>query len=137
MKLDGNQKSLLAKEIELLSEKILNSEDFFTANFYFSAAYGIFDKILKMDYNKMILLTEETLQMAYLRTSALVQDEQLQKMIGLERIMETMKNIGKRIGELGDEFKKGTDYTNTLADITELAYLLTGPGIYQKNMDLI
>lgn len=137
MNIDDKQKIFLVKELENLSKKIENSDNFFTANFYFSAVYGAFDKIIGTNYDKMILFAEETLQMAYLRTSSLVQDEGLQKLIGNENISETMKKIGSKTKELATQIHKDSNITNILADILELAYMLTGPGVYLKNMEMI
>jgi hypothetical protein len=137
MKISDIEKRHLVEELEYLSKKIEESRDFPVANFYFSAAYGAFDKILKSDYSRSILFTEEILQMAYLRTTSLLQDANLQKVIGQERMMRIMMQIAKDIRDLAVNIMKGSDTIEKLSEIVELAYTLTGPGIYLRDMGKI
>ena len=137
MNIDIKRKKSLVEELELLSNKIEETNDFFAANFYFSAAYRAFDKILRTDYDKSILFSEEILQMAYLRTTSLVQDNNLQKVIGQEMIMKTMKEIAHKTKELALNIQNGLDGMEALSEIIELAYTLTGPGKYLKDMGKI
>ena len=137
MNIDNKRKKSLVEELVLLSNKIEEADDFFAASFYFSAAYGAFDKILRTDYDKSILFSEEILQMAYLRTTSLVQDKNLQNVIGQEIIMKTMKEIAHKTKELAHNIQNGSDGMEALSEIVEMAYALTGPGKYLKDMGKI
>ncbi|MGC8585714.1 MAG: hypothetical protein ACP5L4_06360 [Thermoplasmata archaeon] len=132
MKMDEIIKKYIIDELRFISNMMKESDDLLDSIFYFSAAYGVFDKVMRQNYSEYLLFTEEVLQLSYIQLSNFSQDIKLQSIIKDIDIKATLKEIASNLNEIAIAIENDRDYIDNLIKIKALAYQFTAPGIYLK-----
>ena len=119
----------IAEEIKIAVDMMKESRDAFGKLFYFSAIYGVLQRIYNVEYNEDLvfahLIINATHQGFLQRLAAIKQgdsavmisDEQFDKLTDLSE-------------ELGEKFQNNEDIVDTLKKIVVLLYTTQGNGYY-------
>jgi len=136
MKLSQEQKKRLSEELQFISKNINdNLDNNNLVAFYFSAAYGAFDRIMRENYDDDILFAEEVLRIGYINMieEAGGPDSPTIAKYGKEIISKVASNLNI----IAEAIRKGDDIYSYLRNISVLSYALTGPGTYLLERGLL
>jgi len=136
MKLSQEQKKRLSEELQFISKNINdNLDNKNLVAFYFSAAYGAFDRIMRENYDDDILFAEEVLRIGYINMieEAEGPDSPTIAKYGKEIISKVASNLNI----IAEAIRKGDDIYSYLRNISVLSYALTGPGTYLLERGLL
>ena len=136
MKLSKEQKERLSEELQFISKNInnnLDKEDLVV--FYFSAAYGVFDRIMRENYDDDLLFAEEVMRMAYLNMTEGAEGLYSPPIDKYSK--EVISKIASNLNSMAEAIRKGYDIYSYVRNISILSFALTGPGIYLLERGLL
>lgn len=137
MKISNNSRKLLVDEIEYIVEQMKNAEDINKLLYFFSAIYGIIQRVYNIEYNEDLVFahfvlrsTHEQFLMRYKAikqqrdTAVLIHQEQFEKLIKLSE-------------EFGKKIKEQKRIDSILKHFTILITSTTGNGYYLMQKGLL
>ncbi len=127
--LNCDLKDLLVKELENVVMRMRETPDPSRKLFFFSAAYGVTDRVVRIQYDSELLAITHVLSTVYnqfmARGSAIGQGE---RVVPIEP--EMMVKLADLTEQLAEHIKKETSPYDTLQRFIELSFRTTGPGYY-------
>lgn len=130
MKINDTYRKMLVDEINFVVKKMEETQDGTNILYYFSAVFGIFHRILNMDYSNDLIYAHFVLRSTHevfqqrlkaiqqgVDRTVLISDQQFEKLIALSR-------------ELLDKIQKKSSIDETLKKFIVLSYSTTGNGYY-------
>jgi len=136
MKLSQEQKKRLSEELQFISKNINdNLDNTNLVAFYFSAAYGAFDRIMRVNYDDDILFAEEVLRIGYIN---IIEEAEGPNSPTIAKYgKEIISKVASNLNIIAEAIRKGDDIYSYLRNISVLSYALTGPGIYLLERGLL
>ena len=132
MNISKENRDRIVKEFQEVAKLIENKEDPFLKMYYFSATFGIVQRVFNFEYDSYLLLIYLVLQAAYERINGRLNTIAS----GMERAIEIPPIIFDKlpllINALADEIdvNNETGINNKLEEIAKISYLSTGNGYY-------
>jgi hypothetical protein len=121
----------LIGELRLISERMKKEQDISKKLYYYSAAYGSTNRILRIEFDTELLLADLVLNTAY----GLVQSR-LQAVMAGDRVVplkqESIDELADCVAELADSFEDRKDCCHILQRIASIAFQTTGAGYYMS-----
>jgi len=130
MQLSEANKKIISDEFRVIVRLINEEEDALRRVYYFSAAYGVVQRVINSEFNNELTLMHSVLHNTYLAL-----DSRLKSIIsGGERVIELPSNalsvLSSALNELCDVISKDQDIYEPLAKIAAISYVTTGNGYY-------
>ena len=128
----------IIKEFELVSKKIKEENNPELKIYFYSAAPGILNRVINLEYNQDLLFISYVLRNTYetikqgippvLRGGSVVP---------LPDANMLLDRLADEINKLAGAISSGKDYNKILARIVEISYTVTGNGAYLHNKKII
>lgn len=121
----------LTSELRLVSERMKKEQEVSKKLFYYSAAYGCTNRILRLEFDSELLLADLVLNTTY----SLVQSR-IHALSSGDRVVplkqDSIDELAEYVAELADSFENKKDCCPTLRKIAQLAFQTTGAGYYMS-----
>jgi len=136
MKLPGELKVELERELRFVSDKIISEKDPRRKLFFYSAAYGITRRIMNLHYDPQLAFMDLVLEVTYNtinnRVNRIVKNDNT-----IPLIDDLFEKLAGAVKDLADCVKNDEDPYKVLETIVSLAYTTTGNGYYLFTKGLI
>jgi hypothetical protein len=124
-----NSKGVLIEELLNISKNMKSTPDFHKKMFHYSAAYGICDRTLRLNYDRELLMVAMVLQHSYnmiiARGQALGHDE-----LTIPLNPDDINHLADLVEKLAIAIRNDVATQQILERINEIAYKTTGAGYY-------
>ena len=129
MELSKANKELLINEIQVIREKMQQGKDVREKAFFYSAVYGVLERIYNIEYNP---------QLQFMHVVTNVSHNQIVMRMNQISSGDTavpfpdnfFEDLDKLLGKMEDKIARNEDTYTILEKISNLAYLLVGNGYY-------
>ncbi len=136
MKINYPFKDEIVKEIDFVRKRMLNNREIEKKIFYYSGIYGIFRRILNLDYNPHLQFAEFMMNTTY---------QQLRQRYDIIKSGDTLIPLTTEIfdviianlEEIGHKIEQEEDIFEELQKIVNITYLTTGNGYYLRDKGII
>ncbi len=126
-----NLKSMLVEELSSIAKAMKEEPDLSKKMFLFSATYGMVDRVMRLAYDRELLMVSLILNHAYNSFLA-----RLTSFAQGDRAVPLTNKAFNRLADLMDELavkmKNGEATSHVLEELNELSFLTTGAGHYMK-----
>jgi hypothetical protein len=137
MNISEESRNMIVKEIDYIASKMQKAATPEEKLYYFSATYGLINRVVNFEYDDELIFLHFVLQQAYMALQ--------QRLVALTKggdsiIPLTEKHFDKLLKttkELGKKIKQGEEITGTLKEFVILAYTTTGNGYYLLGKGII
>lgn len=138
MKIKKEYKVKIAQEFKNASKYMLQADTPQKKLYFFSATYGILNRILNLEYDTELLFIDFILHRCYDAINSIVVPYMRGEIkIPMPDLIILLDKIAEKINALGDAIEKDGDYIKILMEIVELSYTTTGNGAYLYYKGLI
>ena len=129
MQLEKIYKDELIKELRFIAKKINEEPNLEKKIFFFSATYGVTSRIMKMSFQRELLLSDfiftQTHQLMAERFNQIKKGETV---IPMEE--HVFKKIAIKIAQMADRIEKNEPFYDIIELILTIGFSLNGPGHY-------
>ncbi len=131
MKLSSGMREELVKEIRFAVDGMRKSPKFADKMYYFSAVYGMIDRVYNFEYDPELVFIYQVIQQTFALINAKLSLSG-QRDLGLGTGVPTnlFDRLCSCIEELATRIEKNQKTYATLQDIANIAYSTTGNGFY-------
>lgn len=132
MEIDTKFRDMLVDELSSIAKAMRAEPDPSKKLFLFSAAFGMTNRVMRMEYDQELLLMDLVLNHTYnsfmTRMQSLAHGETVVPLT--EQMMDSLSDM---TGELANNLSKGKSPYPTLLRMNEIAFLTTGAGHYMRS----
>jgi hypothetical protein len=137
MEIDEPFKNMLVEEFRLVASKIRDESDIRRKNFFFSAAYGVVQRIINIDFDPELVVIHNVLNSTFtmlnnLQTSI---DSGTEKVIQIPLLL--FDDLADLLDELAGAIQESQNTYEIIQKIAVLSYMLTGNGYYLYKKGII
>lgn len=129
-------RGMLVEELEGVAERMRHEPDPSKKMFLFSATFGMVDRVMRLQYDRELLLAHMVLNHTYGsfmgRLNALAHGD-----VVVPLTQHHFDRLTELTEELAKEIKSGAPLHTTLEKFNELAFLTTGAGHYMRMKEQI
>ena len=121
----------LTGELRLVSERMKKEQDIPKKLFYYSAAFGCTNRVLRIEFDPELLLADLVLNTAYgLLLGRLQTFSSGDRVVPLKQ--DSIDELADCVAELADSFENRNDCCHILQRIASVAFQTTGAGYYMS-----
>lgn len=134
MKLSENSKKTIVEELRYTAEKMKETKEPKGKLYYFSASYGIVNRILNLEFSPELVFIHLVLNTTY----AILNERIASIESGAETVIKLPEKFYEKLikstEQLAEKIEKKEDFYKVLQDIALLGFVATGNGhyLYQK-----
>jgi hypothetical protein len=122
---------LLVDELQNVAKNMKTEQEISRKLYHFSAAYGICDRIMRLSYDRELLLISSILQATYnqltTRQTAFTQGDRIVPIDG-----KSIDELADLVDKMAIAIQNDVRTQSILERMTELAFKTTGPGYYMQ-----
>ncbi|HHT9134653.1 MAG TPA: hypothetical protein ACFYD2_07105 [Candidatus Avalokitesvara rifleensis] len=130
MKISKQHKKLLIDEFKYVSKKMREGKHLSQKCYFFSAAHGMVNRVLNIEFDPTLVLVHNTLNGAHSVLNTTVERIVSGQETTIQVTDSHFEAIAKALEDLGNKIEKGQDVTSPLQTISNIGYAATGNGFY-------
>lgn len=133
MKIPDDLKGRLLNEFDFCIQKIKEEEHIKKKLYYFSGTYGAVERIMRLHFDRQLLLVHAVLNLCYNALSGLVVSRERGD-IARELPPNLSETLVEYLTELRNKLAEDKDTYKTLEKIVALGFRASGPGYYTTQL---
>ena len=130
MDISVEMRKLILDEFEYVVKKMGEVDDPFQILFYFSATFGIVQRVYNIEYNSELVFAHFVLNETHKGFTAILHAIRDARDTTVAITTEHLERLGNLIKELADKIRENKDHVDTLKKLIILTYSTTGNGFY-------
>ena len=137
MDISVEMRKLILDEFDYVVKKMGGVDDPFQKLFYFSATFGIVQRVYNIEYNSELVFVHFILNETHKGFTARLQAIRDARDTTVAITTEHLEKLSNLIKELADKIRKNKDHVETLKKLIILTYSTTGNGFYLYNKGVL
>jgi len=130
MDISVEMRKLILDEFEYVLKKMGEVDDPFQKLFYFSATFGIVQRVYNIEYNSELVFAHFILNETHKGFTARLHAIRDARDTTVAITTEHLERLSNLIKELADKIRENKDHVDTLKKLIILTYSTTGNGFY-------
>jgi hypothetical protein len=137
MDISAEMRKLILDEFEYVVKKMGEVDDPFQKLFYFSATFGIVQRVYNIEYNSELVFAHFILNETHKGFTARLHAIRDAHDTTVAITTEHLERLSNLIKELADKIRENKDHVDTLKKLIILTYSTTGNGFYLYNKGVL
>lgn len=136
MKVSVRNRKIITDEFKYVAKQIRKEKQLNRKSYYFSAAYGVVNRIFNIEFDPTLVFIHHILQSAHSLINTTVDRISTGQETTIQISEVHFEGLAEALETLSDKIDKDKDVGPTLQKISNIAYSATGNGYYlcQKGM---